>query len=83
MARQNCTPLVIAMRNLTNQIEAVSNQINDVEVQIHGLDAGNPQVPPLQQHLETLMQQETGLYNVLSNTHKELDRCRNGELSSS
>ena len=57
MARQNCTPLVIAMRNLTNQIETVSNQINDVEVQIHGLDASNPQVPPLQQHLETLVQQ--------------------------
>jgi len=71
------------MRNLTNQIEAVSNQINDVEAQLHGLDANNPQFPPLQQQLETLTQQETGLYNVLSNTHKELDRCRNGELASS
>ena len=81
MARQNCTPLVIAMRNLTNQIEAVSNQINDVEAQVNGLDASNPQFPPLQQQLETLLQQETALYNVLSNTHHELDRCRSGALA--
>ncbi len=80
MARQNCTPLVIAIRNMTDQIEALSSQIDDVENQINGLDVNNPQAAPLRQQLDTLTQQETGLYNVLSNTHDELKRCRSGEL---
>ena len=80
MARQNCTPLVIAIRNLTNQIEVLSNQIDDIENQIHGLDANNPQAAPLRQQMDMLIQQETGLYNILSNTNDELKRCRNGEL---